>query len=472
MDSPGDSAVEPTLGSTRTPYLDFIFRNVVKNAHKDSTIPNLHCDIELQRRVQVEPSLVSTVLHEALLTIARSDEYNRLLGKYYYAPMKDSDEVERYPPFVALFDHAITEMTRMGLTKSESGFGFSISRLPKSIRHPKAYRCPDAAEVTAAALGLSRIQCQKPPEEEAESRATTDGKHGDPSLYPSNNTVIIGTKRSFHASMGNIDNVNVKRARVDAEQPTCAGSQAHCLRSDHLEFASLFVLDCETREARHIVMERFYPITDLTDSVTFLGAFKDTVKAHQWLVQHPKILHRDISASNLMVRYSTNEKVFGVLKDLDLACYIDKDDASVPQHRTGTKPFIAMHLMNQVRDEGTHYTSYDLESFVYVFAWILGRYEDGRRVDDPPYTEWTKETWQTGGMFRRGWLFGSTRHTTVTSTYASLRGVLVALAALLRGGIIAQVKQAMYNQGWFDQDTLGGHFTYTKFFQVLDQGLL
>jgi serine/threonine protein kinase len=76
-----------------------------------------------------------------------------------------------------------------------------------------------------------------------------------------------------------------------------------------------------------------------------------------------KILHRDISISNILL---TPDETYGFLIDLDYAIYIDRVEASGSHHRTGTKPFMAIgvHLGE------FHTFMHDLESFFWVFFWI------------------------------------------------------------------------------------------------------
>jgi hypothetical protein len=101
---------------------------------------------------------------------------------------------------------------------------------------------------------------------------------------------------------------------------------------------------------------------------------------YRWLFEVPKILHRDISQHNLMLR-KEDDKIHGVLNDLDLAVDADVKSAS-SKHRTGTKPFMAIDLLRP--DPPMHMYRHDLESIFYVVVWITSRFHNGEEISDPP----------------------------------------------------------------------------------------
>ena len=107
---------------------------------------------------------------------------------------------------------------------------------------------------------------------------------------------------------------------------------------------------------------------------------------YEWLYTFPKILHRDISLNNLMFRRK-NGKIFGVLNDFDLSVFRDNITSSSKQ-RTGTKPYLALDLLNKGGYE--HKYRHDLESFLYVIAWITSRYHEGAEIPDPPFQKWVQ----------------------------------------------------------------------------------
>ncbi|KAG2337157.1 hypothetical protein BDR05DRAFT_970511, partial [Suillus weaverae] len=89
------------------------------------------------------------------------------------------------------------------------------------------------------------------------------------------------------------------------------------------------------------------------------------------------VYHRDISPGNLMW-YRRNGKLIGVLNDYDLSSLAN---IVGPQgnERTGTVPFMALDLLTAQaqRGEVKHLYRHDLESFMWVFAWISLCYRQG-----------------------------------------------------------------------------------------------
>ena len=77
-----------------------------------------------------------------------------------------------------------------------------------------------------------------------------------------------------------------------------------------------------------------------------------------------------------------DDKVYGVLNDLDLAVDADVKSASSKQ-RTGTKPFMAIDLLRP--DPPVHMYCYHLKSMFYIVVWITLQ---GDEILDPPLQEW------------------------------------------------------------------------------------
>ncbi|KAE9382310.1 hypothetical protein BT96DRAFT_755069, partial [Gymnopus androsaceus JB14] len=106
-----------------------------------------------------------------------------------------------------------------------------------------------------------------------------------------------------------------------------------------------------------------------------------------WLYEHPRVLHRDLSEGNLMFR-RIDSKVYGVLNDFDLSSYVDRlNNGPSSNHRTGTKPFMAIDLLNKLKK--SHMYRHDLESLFYIMLFLACRYENpGKPLPEPPYKEW------------------------------------------------------------------------------------
>ncbi|KAJ3864438.1 hypothetical protein EV359DRAFT_41063, partial [Lentinula novae-zelandiae] len=123
----------------------------------------------------------------------------------------------------------------------------------------------------------------------------------------------------------------------------------------------------EERVLRIVVQEELHPITDLTDATELAEAFKQIFECYRWLYEGPKIMHRDVSISNLMF-HRIDGKLYGVLNDFDLAAFHDGSVPSTSKQRTGTKPFMARDLLEHPPPR--HFYRHDLESFLYVLAFL------------------------------------------------------------------------------------------------------
>ncbi|KAJ3805724.1 hypothetical protein EV368DRAFT_50033 [Lentinula lateritia] len=118
----------------------------------------------------------------------------------------------------------------------------------------------------------------------------------------------------------------------------------------------------EERILRIVAQEELHPITDLTDATELAEAFKQIFECYRWVYEGYKIMHRDVSISNLMFQ-RIDGKSYGVLNDFDLAAFHDGSVPSTSKQRTGTNPFMARILLE-------HFYRHDLESFLYVLAFL------------------------------------------------------------------------------------------------------
>ncbi|KAF9000154.1 hypothetical protein BDQ17DRAFT_1327962 [Cyathus striatus] len=74
------------------------------------------------------------------------------------------------------------------------------------------------------------------------------------------------------------------------------------------------------------VSEELLPINKVTGDITLGKIFEDILECHHWLYSEMKLLHRDISASNLMYR-EQNNVVYGVLNDFNLATFLPNNES-------------------------------------------------------------------------------------------------------------------------------------------------
>ncbi|KAG2360647.1 hypothetical protein BDR07DRAFT_1610637 [Suillus spraguei] len=132
-----------------------------------------------------------------------------------------------------------------------------------------------------------------------------------------------------------------------------------------------------------LVFPKLHPITKLDGKVLFDRTGHLTL----W---KEGVYHRDVSPGNLMWYWKDGKRI-GVLNDYDLSSLAD-DSGPRGNERTGTVPFMARELltMEGQRGEVKHLYRHDLESFMWVFAWICLRYRQGvllpRRLR--PFDEW------------------------------------------------------------------------------------
>ncbi|KAF4584862.1 hypothetical protein EYR40_001682 [Pleurotus pulmonarius] len=133
------------------------------------------------------------------------------------------------------------------------------------------------------------------------------------------------------------------------------------------------------------------PLWQFTSYLELLKAFRAAIVGHQRLVAYG-ILHRDISAGNIMISADDNpaEGEEGFLMDLEFArideiVHVTKVPGG-PQHTTwsapkrgiqmtGTVQFMAREILDSIVQNKPieHTESHDLESFAWVFAYVVFR---------------------------------------------------------------------------------------------------
>ncbi|KAJ7257726.1 hypothetical protein C8J57DRAFT_946373, partial [Mycena rebaudengoi] len=81
-------------------------------------------------------------------------------------------------------------------------------------------------------------------------------------------------------------------------------------------------------------------------------------------------------------------KVCGVLNDVDLSELRGKSLRSTSKHRTGTAPYMAIDLL-VTGPPPPHLYRFDLESLYYVLVYIVCQYHERKKIDNPPFDEWS-----------------------------------------------------------------------------------
>ncbi|KAF5323686.1 hypothetical protein D9619_012869 [Psilocybe cf. subviscida] len=144
--------------------------------------------------------------------------------------------------------------------------------------------------------------------------------------------------------------------------------------------------DDENREERHfssLVLEAYGNLIEEFDTpIQLLYAFRDAVAGHKTLWEEG-YLHRDVSANNVVHGLQDAEGDRGKLIDFDMEIRIRRRRNRTKGHRTGTRAFQSTSLLSGTGHCQDHLD--DLESFVYVLAWVCCKYDGpgNPTADDP-----------------------------------------------------------------------------------------
>ncbi|VDB89110.1 Bgt-51759 [Blumeria graminis f. sp. tritici] len=126
---------------------------------------------------------------------------------------------------------------------------------------------------------------------------------------------------------------------------------------------------------------------------------RDAIKAHRSLFIDAKILLRDISVNNILLKICDGPKDYGgILIDLDLATLFKDGEAQGKlEAMTGTMQFMPLEILkNSLAVPGAVVSNsyrHDLESFFYVLLWISIRY--GWPDNKSPYLDFLRK-WYSG----------------------------------------------------------------------------
>ncbi|KAK0484212.1 hypothetical protein EDD18DRAFT_1429807 [Armillaria luteobubalina] len=122
----------------------------------------------------------------------------------------------------------------------------------------------------------------------------------------------------------------------------------------------------ESRVCHIMVREKLYLITSLCEPRHYAQGIFDILQVHRWVYDHARIIHRDISMTNLMWR-KRNGVICGVLNDFDLSSRHDRESASALR-RTGMGPYLACDLLKE--DLPVHIYRHDIESIFNVLVLL------------------------------------------------------------------------------------------------------
>ena len=256
----------------------------------------------------------------------------------------------------------------------------------------------------------------------------------------------------------------------------------------------------ERRTMRIIIQERLYPLKSLANKrdiaqvlvdiacstcllLTSWSPYAYASPVHRWLYDHG-ILHQDLSPNNTMYRMIMGT-VHGVLTDFDLASWVSPlaPDCTKPsQQPTGTPPFMAHGLLYGT--DHVHMYRHDIESFFYIMLIMATHYEiqapKGRenggvriRDEDLPFQCWFGAfNYSTLGSSKLCF-FAMLKKFEVSPSFKGFDGWLRKLQRAIRRGLLAKMDQFLEVEDScdkdtrppFDEETLGGHITYSALIQ-------
>ncbi|KAJ3996298.1 hypothetical protein F5050DRAFT_1902836 [Lentinula boryana] len=253
----------------------------------------------------------------------------------------------------------------------------------------------------------------------------------------------------------------------------------------------------ERRVMRGVILEELKPLSSLKTAKECAQVFYDIVQCefsiyikrshfssnglsisgHHWVWKYPRILHRDISQGNIMVR-EKNGKKYGVLNDWDLAIWLDnKRDGPTSRFRTGTRPYMA-HKQHSVKWKGPHRYRHDMESIFYailLLACLYSRPDEKRRHPKDEtyrYEEWHQSDDEFLSDKKYRTVNAADWEPPVTAFFSGFLLWLITLQDSFRLGFHEQgtfhraVRRSLKlgrlhtEMNSFDEDTLGGHLSY------------
>ncbi|KAJ2676274.1 hypothetical protein GGI25_003661, partial [Coemansia spiralis] len=146
------------------------------------------------------------------------------------------------------------------------------------------------------------------------------------------------------------------------------------------------------RHAMTPIGQRLRKVDSVAELVIVLN---DAMVCHDAINKRCGILHRDISANNILVVREKDKPVRGMLIDFDCAIVESDKSASIRPERTGTLPF--MSIANLERMDIQRTVLDDWESLLYLVCWLatFGIKSDNDREDESvrlPISSWSSDS--------------------------------------------------------------------------------
>ncbi|KAJ7201184.1 hypothetical protein B0H12DRAFT_1244298 [Mycena haematopus] len=224
----------------------------------------------------------------------------------------------------------------------------------------------------------------------------------------------------------------------------------------------------EEQVFRLIVLAELRPITELYDPNKLAKIFRQIFNCYRWLHEEAKIIHRDISITNLMYREIGGE-VYGVLNDFDLALRLGDTKLFTSKQRTGTKPYMATDLL--VDSPPTHFYRHDLESFLYVLVFLTCK------IKESDLAEWQDlgmdqlKQAKIAAIAQKGFRHGFEAFRLWIQNFTELFAAGMK-SRRLHNYAVAEAEETGRPSPDFDEKTLGGAVDFDKFAAILEQRIM
>ncbi|KAI0758692.1 hypothetical protein C8Q74DRAFT_258925 [Fomes fomentarius] len=187
------------------------------------------------------------------------------------------------------------------------------------------------------------------------------------------------------------------------------------------------------RVLRVITMERLEPLHMLTGP-EFVKGWLELMQAH-YLNWCNGIQHKDISLNNLMYRRKPDNTPCAVLNDWDLSSVVTEEKETYSGFElTGTVPFMAIDLLTEEALAGKvrHLYRHDLESFLWVFLWVVHCCLNGQKLAKPPFEKWSTPDVEACRGAKWGFLRDGHLRVKPTASWTSESPLAFALIGYLR----------------------------------------
>lgn len=121
-------------------------------------------------------------------------------------------------------------------------------------------------------------------------------------------------------------------------------------------------------------------LSNAKDTLEFACAMYDAVRAHKSLYEVGRIIHRDVSAGNILILLSPSDEPHGLLIDWEMGKDMDEEPRKARSNITGTMLFMSITLEYVPLHQAWH----DLESFYWVWVYMIIHHVSGLTLKGKP----------------------------------------------------------------------------------------